>query len=57
MEIPLRTLEEWEAGRRQMPDYVQRLITYYVRMQQLLKEKEIELEKMENEQVGNFKTY
>ena len=30
-----------------MPDYVQRLITYYVRMQQLLKEKEIELEKME----------
>lgn len=40
-----------------MPDYVQRLITYYVRMQQLLKEKEIELEKMENEQVGNFKTY
>lgn len=24
IKIPLRTLEEWEAGRRQMPDYVLR---------------------------------
>ncbi|MCR5665603.1 MAG: helix-turn-helix domain-containing protein [Eubacterium sp.] len=22
MDIPLRTLEEWEAGRRKMPDFV-----------------------------------
>lgn len=44
MDIPLRTLEEWEAGRRQMPDYVLRLITYYVKVQQVLKEKGIELE-------------
>ena len=50
MNIPLRTLEEWEAGRRQMPDYVLRLIAYYVRMQQLLKEKGIEWEEIENEQ-------
>ena len=42
--IPLRTLEEWEAGRRQMPDYVLRLIAYYTKMQQLLREKEIEVE-------------
>lgn len=40
MEIPLRTLEEWEAGRRKMPDYVLRLIAYYVKMQQVLSEKE-----------------
>ncbi|MBQ1208083.1 MAG: transcriptional regulator, partial [Lachnospiraceae bacterium] len=33
MEIPLRTLEEWEAGRRQMPEYVLRLIAYYARME------------------------
>ena len=50
MDIPLRTLEEWEAGRRQMPDYVLRLIAYYVRVQQLLKKKGIELEELENEQ-------
>lgn len=42
--IPLRTLEEWEAGRRQMPDYVLRLIAYYTKMQQLLIEKKIEIE-------------
>ena len=43
MDIPLRTLEEWEAGRRQMPDYVLRLIVYYAKMQQLLVEKKIDL--------------
>lgn len=42
--IPLRTLEEWEAGRRQMPDYVLRLIAYYTKMQQLLEKKKIEIE-------------
>ena len=50
MEIPLRTLEEWEAGRRQMPDYVLRLIEYYVNMQKMLKGKGIELEEMNDEQ-------
>ncbi len=48
MGIPLRTLEEWEAGRRTMPDYVLRLITYYTKMECLLAEKKIELEE-ENE--------
>ena len=42
--IPLRTLEEWEAGRRQMPDYVLRLIAYYTKMQELITEKKIEVE-------------
>ena len=41
--IPLRTLEEWEAGRRQMPDYVLRLIAYYTKMERLLAEKKIEI--------------
>ena len=41
--IPLRTLEEWEAGRRQMPDYVLRLIVYYTKMERFLYENEIEL--------------
>lgn len=32
-EIPLRTLEDWESGRRKMPDYLLRLMLYYVRIQ------------------------
>jgi len=44
IDIPLRTLEEWEAGRRKMPEYVLRLITYYVKVQQVLHKKGIELE-------------
>lgn len=38
MGIPLRTLEEWEAGRRKMPDYVLRLIIYYITTERFLKE-------------------
>lgn len=43
MDIPLRTLEEWEAGRRKMPDYLLRLIIYQIRMERLLDEKGIEI--------------
>lgn len=32
-EIPLRTLEDWESGRRKMPDYLLRLMLYYVKDQ------------------------
>lgn len=46
--IPLRTLEEWEAGRRKMPDYVLCLIAYYTKMERLLAEKKIELEENED---------
>ncbi|MBR6628245.1 MAG: helix-turn-helix domain-containing protein [Lachnospiraceae bacterium] len=42
--IPLRTLEEWEAGRRKMPDYVLRLIVYYTRMEKYRYENGIEIE-------------
>ena len=44
MDIPLRTLEEWEAGRIKMPAYVLRLIVYYVKTQKVLCEKGIDLE-------------
>ena len=43
MDIPLRTLEEWEAGRRKMPDYLLRLIAYKIRMERVLGEKGIEI--------------
>ncbi len=42
MGIPLRTMEEWEAGRRKMPDYVLRLISYRVKVEKVLEEKKIE---------------
>lgn len=30
LEVPYRTMEDWEKGKRQMPDYVLRLIEYRV---------------------------
>lgn len=36
--IPLRNLEEWEAGRRKMPEYLLRMLTYYIKMSQYLEE-------------------
>ena len=44
MGIPLRNLEDWEAGRRKMPDYLLRLIAYYNRMERYLNERHIEVE-------------
>lgn len=40
--IPYRTMQEWELGRRSMPDYVLRLIAYKVKMEDLLKKGELE---------------
>lgn len=34
-EIPLRTVEDWEAGRRTPPEYIPRLITYQIRFEKL----------------------
>ena len=35
--IPVRTLEDWEAGRRTPPEYVPRLIEYQLKYEELLK--------------------
>lgn len=34
-DIPLRTWEEWESGRRKMPEYLLRLMLYRIRMEQV----------------------
>ena len=34
--IPLRNLEEWEAGRRKMPEYLLRMMTYYIKISRCL---------------------
>ena len=38
--IPVRTLEDWEAGRRTPPDYIPRLIAYQLKYEELMKGKE-----------------
>ncbi len=37
-EIPYRTLQDWELGNRKMPDYLLRLMTYKVKMEQGVKD-------------------
>ena len=39
-EIPLRTLEDWEAARRTPPEYIPRLIAYQLKYEQMEREKE-----------------
>ena len=38
--IPVRTLEDWEAGRRTPPEYIPRLIAYQLKYEELVKGKE-----------------
>ena len=35
--IPVRTLEDWEAGRRTPPEYVPRLLAYMLKYEELVK--------------------
>ena len=41
--IPYRTVQDWELGNRQMPDYLFRLMEYKIRMEKLMKEEGSEL--------------
>lgn len=38
--IPVRTLEDWEAGRRTPPEYIPRLIRYQLEYEKIKKEKQ-----------------
>ena len=40
--IPLRTIEDWEAGRRTPPEYIPRLISYQLKYEELRKKMEVE---------------
>lgn len=35
--IPVRTLEDWEAGRRTPPEYIPRLIAYQLKYEEMVK--------------------
>jgi DNA-binding XRE family transcriptional regulator len=39
--IPVRTLEDWEAGRRTPPEYIPRLIAYQLKYEELVILKEL----------------
>ena len=37
--IPVRTLEDWEAGRRTPPEYIPRLIAYQLKYEELIQKR------------------
>lgn len=37
-DIPYRTVQDWEAGKREMPGYVLRLMWYRAEIEKLIKE-------------------
>ena len=39
LDIPVRTLEDWEAARRTPPEYIPRLIAYQLKYEELVKER------------------
>lgn len=41
--IPVRTLEDWEAGRRTPPEYIPQLIAYQLKYEKLVEGKEANL--------------
>ena len=40
--IPLRTIEDWDAGRRKPPEYIPRLISYQLKYEELMGKKQKE---------------
>lgn len=40
--IPVRTLEDWEAGRRTPPEYVPRWISYQLKYEKLIQNRTIQ---------------
>lgn len=40
--IPVRTLEDWEAGKRTPPEYVPRLLNYQLMYDKWIKDKELQ---------------
>lgn len=38
--IPVRTLEDWEAGRRTPPEYIPRLLSYQLKYDKIVSDRE-----------------
>lgn len=50
--IPYRTVQDWECGKRTMPDYVLRLLEYKIRTDEKLKERRLEQRPQKREASG-----
>ena len=53
--IPVRTLEDWEAGRRTPPEYIPRLISYQLKYEELLRKVSV-LERKDSDDVKGVDT-
>ncbi|MDO5406755.1 MAG: XRE family transcriptional regulator [Eubacteriales bacterium] len=49
-QIPYRTVTEWELDHRHAPEYVLRLLEYYIRMEKVMKEPKEKGKKPETEE-------
>ena len=49
-DIPYRTVSEWERDGRHAPDYVLRLLEYYIRMERMIKQKKDEDEDVDRKE-------
>lgn len=38
--IPYRTVQDWEAGKRKMPEYLLRLMMYKLKMEKMIEQEE-----------------
>lgn len=54
--IPYRTVQDWECGKRVMPEYVLRLLEYKIRMDQMLQKKNDRQEQKDKKTNGKSKT-
>lgn len=45
IEIPYRTVTEWKLDNRHAPEYVLRLLEYYIRMENITKKSREEMDK------------
>lgn len=50
-EIPYRTVQDWEAGKREMPEYLFRLMKYKVEMERLRNKELINISNINKEQM------
>ena len=52
--IPVRTLEDWEAGRRTPPEYIPRLISYQLKYEELLRKVSMQIMDAGNTEKGEY---
>lgn len=50
--IPYRTVTEWELGNRHAPEYVLRLLEYYIRMEKMEKSESLMEEVIQDSECG-----